>query len=301
LVCLTDGDAAGRKCALRLVELSFKVAMESQIITLPEKEDPDSLLLRGGKVELERLERESMIPFLCRTLLPRGQETTAVEKATFLKKVYEMIHGSDSEVTRGIYLDELAHNLNLNRDAIGNDFRNFCGDTKFATPPIGASVVGGRETAEEKLRTAEYDLLSLVLHHEDLGIRIAYLIDDAWLEDTEHGHLLLKVLNEIQEHTWEGPRSNSSIFTPSELNELFSILATDDDVEDPVGMANACMRSICTSFAKKQLEKINQKASQQRKFTKSKNLLDDPNFFENLQAEKLRLRQLLISCPRIGA
>jgi hypothetical protein len=65
-------------------------------------------------------------------------------------------------------------------------------------------------------------------------------------------------------------------------------------------MANACIRSLCTAYAKKQLEEINQKASQRRKFTKNKNLLDDPNFFENLQAEKLRLRRLLISCPRIG-
>ncbi|MDR2200852.1 MAG: DNA primase [Puniceicoccales bacterium] len=300
LICLMDGDGAGQKCALRLVELSFKAAMESQIVTLPEADDPDSFLLRMGKTGFEDLKRESMIAFLCRTCLPQGVEATAIEKANFLEKVYGMIHGSDSEVTREIYLDELAQQLQLNRHAIGNDFRNFCGDRKFTLAQPVVSPSPEKKTREGKLRTAEYDLLSLVLHHEDLGLSVAYLLEDAWLEDGEQGRLLLKVLNEMQAHTWEGPRSDNPIFSPDEVNELFSILATEEDGEDPVAMANACIRSICATFARKQLEKINQKASEQRKFTKNKNLLDDPTFFEKLQAEKLRLRQLLISCPRIG-
>jgi hypothetical protein len=141
----------------------------------------------------------------------------------------------------------------------------------------------------------------LVLRYDDLGKKIAYLIDDAWLSQSEHGRLLLKVFNEIRENMWEGPQNDSLVFSEPELNELFSILAVDDGVEDYFSAANACMRSLCMTFARNGLEDINKKASQQRKFTRDKNSLDNSDFFKNLQDEKIRLRQLLASCPRVEA
>jgi DNA primase len=300
LLCLMDGDGAGQKCALRIVELSFKVGLTSQIVALKDGDDPDSLLLRDGRIGFDRLEKETMIQFVSRVLLPQGAEATAVERESFLKKFYEMIHSVDSEVTRNAYLDELALHLNLDRHAMGNDFRNFCGDAKFTAPGgVRPVVASGGEKAREKLRTAEYDLLSLVLHHGHWGQKIAYIVDDEWLGDSEHGHLLRQVLNEIRENMWEGPQGNSLVFSEWELNELFSILATDGDVEDPLGSINACIRSLYTTFIRRELGRIDQKLSQKIKFTKDKNLLDDASFFKNLQSEKLRLRQLLISCPRI--
>ncbi|MDR2812648.1 MAG: DNA primase [Puniceicoccales bacterium] len=300
VLCLMDGDGAGQKCAQRAVELAFKTSMECQIATLDETDDPDSLLLREGKKGFEQLKKESMIPFLLRTLLSRGMEATAIEKEAFLKKIYEMIHGCDSEVTRRIYLDELTDHLHLDRRAILKDFHNFCGDIKFASSSL--KVQNGNEkfsSKTEKLRTAEYDLLSLILRCQPLGLKIAETIDDCWIRDNKHGRLLLKVLGEVRKHMWEGPRSDSVAFIPEELNEFFSILALDGEVEDPIEMANACLRSICTAFAKDQLVEINQKELMRRKFAKDENSLDDVNFFQNLQDERTRLRHLLAVCPRI--
>ncbi|MDR1435083.1 MAG: DNA primase [Puniceicoccales bacterium] len=301
LLCFMDGDSAGQKCALRIVELSFKVALESQIATLSEGDDPDSLLLREGKIGFDRLKRESMIQFASRVLLAQGREATALEKEAFLKKMYEMIHLSESEVTKGIYLDELASHLNLDRNAIGSDFCNFCGDGKFVAESPMAQPQREKKKETTKLQTAEYDLLSLILRYENLGKKVAYLIDDAWISPHEHGQLLLKVLNEIRENMWEGLQNDSLVFSEPEINELFSILAEDNAVEDYFNAANTCMRSLCMNFAKNKLEDINKKASQQRKFTRDKNSLDNFDFFKNLQDEKIRLRQLLASCPKVEA
>ncbi|MDR3317601.1 MAG: DNA primase [Puniceicoccales bacterium] len=298
IICLTDGDIAGQKCALRVVELSFQVGIESQIVTLQEDDDPDSLLLREGKGGLDRLKKESMIQFASRILLPQDKRATAVEKEIFLKKIYEMIHTSDSEVIRGIYLDELANHLNLDRNAIEKDFHNFCGDRKFIAPIRQSPLkISGKVT--EKLRTAEYDLLSLILHHGYLGQKIANVIDDTWLSDHTHGCLLGKVLREIRENIWEGPQTDSSTFSEPELNELFSILATDHDLDDPLEVANTCIRSLYVSFVKNQLANVDRQITQQIRFTENKNSLDDTNFFKNLQEEKLRLRHSLLSCPKI--
>jgi DNA primase len=302
VLCLMDGDGAGQKCAQRVVELAFKTGVECQMATLDGADDPDSLLLREGKNGIERLKKESMIQFLSRTLLPNDTEATAIEREAFLKKVYGMIHGCDSEVTRRGYLEELTHQLNLDRNAILQDFHNFCGDVKFTLPP--SKVQNARENSSsktEKLRTAEYDLLSLILHHEALGPKVAETIDDRWIRDNGHGHLLLKVLGEIRENMWEGPQSSGGAFTPEELNELFSILALDDKVEDPIEATNACLHSVCATFAKDQLTAINQKELTQRKFAKSENSLDDVDFFQSLQDERTRLRRLLFAHLKIEA
>jgi DNA primase len=302
VLCLMDGDVAGQKCAQRIVELAFKTKMECQIVTIGEKDDPDSLLLREGKLGFEQLKRESMIQFLLHTLLPHGVEATAIEKEVFLRQVYAMVHGCDSEVMRRIYLEELTHHLHLDQNAISNDFYNFCGNVKFTPPMAKAQNTNKKFSLEaEKLRTAEYDLISLILHHETLGAKIAKVIDDLWIRDNEHGRLLLKVLGEIRENMWEGPQNDSLVFTSEELNELFSILALDDEVEDPIEVANVCLRSICTTFAKDRLVEVNQKELEQRKFTKNEKLLDDMSFFQNLQNERTCLRRLLFVCPRIEA
>jgi hypothetical protein len=213
-----------------------------------------------------------------------------------------MIHGCDSEVTRRGYLEELTHHLNLDPNAILKDFHNFCGDLKFTLPPSKVPNAHGNSSSKtEKLRTAEYDLLSLILHHEALGSKIAETIDDRWIRDNGHGHLLLKVLGEIRENMWEGPQSSGKAFTPEELNELFSILALDDKVEDPIEAINACLHSICAAFAKDQLTAINQKELMQRKSAKNENSLDDVDFFQSLQDERTRLRRLLFVCPRVEA
>jgi DNA primase len=297
-----DGDGAGQKCAQRVVELAFKTSVECQIATLGETDDPDSFLLREGKKGFEQLKKESMIQFLLRTLLPQGTGATAIEKEAFLERVYGMIHGCDSEVTRRVYLDELTHHLSLDPHAILKDFHNFCGDTKFIPSPSKVQNTHGNFSPKtEKLRTAEYDLLSLILHHEELGAKVAAAIDDRWIRDNGHGHLLLKVLGEIRENIWEGPQSNSMAFTPEELNELFSILTLDKTVEDPTEVTNTCLRSICAAFAKERLTAINQRELMQRKFAKNENSLDDVDFFQKLQDERTRLRRLLFVCPRIEA
>ncbi|MDR1907101.1 MAG: DNA primase [Puniceicoccales bacterium] len=302
VLCLMDGDTAGQKCAQRVVELAFKTGIECQIVTLDETDDPDSLFLREGKKGFEQLKKESMIQFLLRTLLPRGIEATAIEKEAFLRKIYTMVHGCDSEVTRRIYLEELTRDLNLDRNAILRDFHNFCGDMNFVSPNDKAQNANKNFSPKtEKLRTAEYDLLSLILHHKMLGVKIARVVDDLWIRDDEHGRLLLKVLGEIRENMWEGPQSDSVAFTSEELNQLFSILALDGEAEDPIEVANACLRSICSIFAKDKLAEINQKELEQRKFTKNENLLDDVDFFQSLQNERTRLRHLLFVYPKIEA
>ena len=60
--CLLDGDAAGKKAALRTLPLTFKVGLEFSYLTLPEKSDPDDLLCTKGIEGLEELRTSAFGP-----------------------------------------------------------------------------------------------------------------------------------------------------------------------------------------------------------------------------------------------
>ena len=293
ILCLTDGDLAGQKCALRIIELAFKTNMECQVVTLNPDDDPDSLLLREGKMGFDRLKKVPMIPYLINAQLPKGADASVVEKEQFLRSFYELLNSCSSEVMRYTYLEEMASRLNLDKNAVRNDFENFCGDAKFVQRPVE------NEKKSEKLSTAEHDLLSLILHYNEVGEKVSKVLEDSWVAPTNDGKLLLKVIDEIRKGTWEGPQNDSTLFSDGEINQLFSILVNDEDNEDPVAAVNVCLKAICGAFAKNKLAEINQKEKERRKFTK--NLLDDLEFFKNLQSERLCLRKLLFSCPEIEA
>ncbi|MDE6576505.1 MAG: DNA primase [Opitutales bacterium] len=302
LLCLTDGDAAGQKCALRVIELAFKTDIEVQIVTLASGDDPDSFLFREGKDGFDMLPQEAMIPYLIKTLLPQNVEATAVEKSVFLKKAYEMIAYCPSEVAKGTYLQELSTQLMLDLNAVRSDFRNFCGDRIFTSgAPSGAikvTHVVNSNSMPSKLRSVEYDLLALILHDPVIGQKVGAVLDDAWISESFYGYLLLKVLMEIRKGCWEGPSCDNAVFDEKELNELFSILATEDTVDDVTSAVNTCLQALCEAFVKNKLNEINQKETQRRRFTK--NSLDDLDFFKTLQSEKLRLRHMRSSCPKIS-
>lgn len=294
LLCLTDGDAAGQKCALRVIELAFKTGIEAEIATLAPGEDPDSFFLREGSSGLEQLPQDAMIPYLIKALLPQSVSATAVEKSVFLKKVYEMIAYCPFEVAKNVYLEELASRLMLDLNAVRRDFQNFCGDRAFSS---SGEVLPVRPPVSAKLRSVEYDLLSLVLHDPNIGKKLSQIVEAEWVAETFYGQLLLKVLDEIKKNQWDGPSCDHTIFSEEELNELFSILATEDVVDDPVAATNSCLHALCEAFVKNKLQEINQKEAQQRRFTG--NSLDDTDFFQILQGEKLRLRRMRSSYPKI--
>lgn len=303
LFCLTDGDSAGQKCALRVIELSFKAGIETEIVIFPSRDDPDSFFLREGISGFDHLKRFSMVAFLREYLLPQGVKSSPVEKESFLKKFYEMLKNCDSRVTQEMYLEQMSELLTLDWYAIKNDFRKFCGELELVRPGKSEKNVSTNvlNAVPSKLRTAERDLLSLVLFHESIGEKINAIWDDNWeLSDDFYGPLLMKVLAEIKEGLWIGVQADNDAFSEQEINEMFSILAMDEDPEDPVSAANFCLKKIVQNFAKKRLSEISAEELDRINLKNKSNLIDTDKFFITSQREKLYLRKLLVDGPKIS-
>jgi len=92
-----DGDAAGRRAAWRALENSLSQLQDGKqvkFLLLPEHDDPDSFVRRGGKESFERLLGEEAIPlsaFALKELTERTDMGSAEGRAKFLQEARPLV------------------------------------------------------------------------------------------------------------------------------------------------------------------------------------------------------------------
>jgi DNA primase len=264
LWCFLDSDGAGQKAALRVLEMALKEEMEVRFILLPEGQDPDSYLRGKGSVVLQELEALtcSAIGFAVRHWLPQGTAADVHEKERTLRSIFALIHPISSSVIREAYIWEASRLMGIDVRSVLSDFGHFCDRTKLQGVP-GAPGSGGTKPLLEatapgaKIHSVTYDLLSLLVHHENLGAPLARLIEKAWLDERDPDHALLgHLLESFRENLWNGWEQVDENFTPQECDRLYTVLATGDFFEDPLETANMCLRKLHRDHIQKAIREI---------------------------------------------
>ena len=110
LELIFDGDAPGRKAALRACEMALSKGLSCKVVLLPEKEDIDSLLQEKGPDAFEELRRYSPdgLDFCIRTLSMQAPREALEWVKNFLAAVEqpELLSRYVSRLSRGLDLDE---------------------------------------------------------------------------------------------------------------------------------------------------------------------------------------------------
>ena len=292
--CLFDGDAAGRKAVLRLLPMAFATGIDIRVITLEEGSDPDSLLLNGGRRAFENLRQtaHTAIEFAVQSLLP-SQTLSPQKKADVFVELSEMILNCQHQITQDGYLSEMARLLHLNDDSARRDFR------QIRHRRMRRRITANPETANAhkknglgRLTTADYELLLLVFHYQGLNKSIAEVVDFEWVDTQNlHGRLLCKVLAAIREGLWDGPQNLAhTLEIEEERDATFLLLAEEPEFEDPVSVANDCIRSLFERYLREKSRVIEEQIS----------LLPAPSDdFPILQRELIALRSLKREAPQL--
>ncbi|MDR3143670.1 MAG: DNA primase [Puniceicoccales bacterium] len=252
LWCFLDSDEAGQKAALRVLEMALKEEMEVRFILLPEGQDPDTYLRGKGQVTLRELEALtcSAIGFAIRRWLPQGMAADVHEKERTLRSIFALIRPVSSSVIREAYIREASQLMGIDVRSVLSDFEHFCDRTKMqggSSAPESSGANPLCKTAEPgaKIHSVTYDLLSLLVHHENLGAALARLIEKVWLDERDPDHALLRhLLESFRENLWNGWEHVDENFAPQECDRLYTVLATGDFFEDPLETANMCLRKL---------------------------------------------------------
>lgn len=296
LICILDGDNAGRKAAERLLDIAFNVGIDVSFVQLADGDDPDTLLKREGPDALKAHCENALgaMEFALSCWLPNPRKASPEEKSEALKQILALIVQCESMVVQDDYLSQLSLKTGIAKPLILSEFQKTLKASRqkalfqSSEAPAVAEPQGNR-----KLTSVEYQLLSILLHEERLGEAISGMVDMQWLTEssTESG-LLRRALAEMSEQLWEGSHSVEQLpQDDAERNLIFSLMQEELPYENTVSAANTCIEKLYLRFLDAQLSELdrNVRACASNDFEQTR----------TLQIQRKELRELRKNVPRL--
>jgi DNA primase len=267
--CLLDGDRAGQQAALRMLPLALAQSVEITFIPLNEGEDPDDLLRDGGAEALDALlERETdAISFAAESIAPDIGTLTPQAKSKAATELFQIISKADSETTQIEFVKQVAEKLDIDPNAAIRDYRRFATNQAAAKRPKQTEKgVQNEPIARKTVHTVERDLLGLCLNEEEIGYRIAQIIDEQWIDTSSlEGELLNLVLNAFLHDMWNGPDSLNDQLDKTELKSLaIDLIFQKPEYDNPERLAEEAIKRLVTKFADQKIKKIKLEIAQKQ-------------------------------------
>ncbi len=167
VVLVFDADAAGVKAALATSLLFTTEELSVRVATLPEKEDPDSLIRDHGVEALDVLLNEApgALAYLIEQQQAAEDQTTEAGRLRVVKAVLAFIRPVRSATRRDTLLQEASDRLNLSVSALYQDL-------KQNTKPVMRKPVESETPASPAKAVVfpkeETELLELLVHHHSV-------------------------------------------------------------------------------------------------------------------------------------
>ena len=162
VVLVFDADTAGVKAAVATALLFTGEELSVRVATLPEKEDPDSLIRDQGVGVLEALLEEApgALAYVIEVKRAEEDQRTEAGRLRVVKAVLELVRQTKSAARRDAMLQEAAERLGLSVEALRQDLQQVKKPMrkpaeKPAEQPKQAIVFPKEET----------ELLELLVHH----------------------------------------------------------------------------------------------------------------------------------------
>ncbi len=163
-----DADAAGQNAALRSAEVLMGAGLQVRMVSLPEGEDPDTLLRRAGPEAFRAAldAAESAVGFHVRVLQQRGELASDAGRLRAARAVLQAIARIPEAIQRETGVREAARRLALSEESLFADLRRLQRgrSVKPEAEPAGAPAT----PAEAPPPAEEVGLLEILTHHPDL-------------------------------------------------------------------------------------------------------------------------------------
>mgnify|MGYP000965003964 CR=1 FL=1 len=119
LFLVFDADEAGQKATYRAIELGLSKGFDLKVVSLPDGEDPDSLINHHGKSLFEARLRDSktFLKYAVELFLSKG-EPTALAKANFAREMLSLISKIQDTFQHDFLITELARLLDLTENQV---------------------------------------------------------------------------------------------------------------------------------------------------------------------------------------
>ena len=165
VVLVLDADAAGVKAALASSEIFIAAELSVRVVTLPEKEDPDSLIKKSGAGVLKELVANAppALEFLIDCLGQKEDMNSEAGRMRVVKAVLGLISKCPAAARRDAMLHRAADLLNISPRALNQDLRREQRNRRPA--PRRTEEAAPAPPPQKTYPRQETSLLELLVHH----------------------------------------------------------------------------------------------------------------------------------------
>jgi DNA primase len=223
VVLLYDSDSAGLKATFRSGDELLRAGVEVQVATLPEGEDPDSLVRRGGAKELQRYLRDAVdiLERKIQILERRDYFGSISGTRRAVDALLPTVRAAADEVLRGVYVARIAERTGVARAIIEREAteapREESRPVRPAPRPQETRREAERQSTAAALRGlgAERNIVLLMLQFPDWIDRVVERLGPEDFRDPVLQEIFRELLQLHGEGEGEGPPT-------AELLEHFS-------------------------------------------------------------------------------
>ncbi|MCE0483452.1 MAG: DNA primase [Methylacidiphilales bacterium] len=214
IVCF-DADRAGQNAAQRSVDVLLKEGLNVRVATIPQGEDPDSLLRKQPVAVFEEILHgaKDYTRHLLDTACAEEDVASPRGRGAVAQKIAQVIAKIPNAVQREAFLLEVARRLEVSRAVLDEEVRKAEALLRRAEsqPRSYAVADAGSESSAEPVAPPEplqpdkaiEELLSLLLTHPELVPAVSRKLVHAWIEGLEGSEVLLQLFEAHAHDAWE--------------------------------------------------------------------------------------------------
>jgi DNA primase len=192
---LFDSDAAGLRATFRAADELLRAGAQVGVATMPEGDDPDTLVRKGGAAAVEKVLRDGVDVFerKLQLLERKGWLGSLSGKRQALDRLLPTLRAASDPVTRDLYIGRVGETLGVSRETIVRELAER--RPPMPAPGPAASPAVEAEPVVRDRPGPERDLIRAMLQDPGVRPRVRELVGEhALLRDPERA-LLLAVAN----------------------------------------------------------------------------------------------------------
>ncbi len=282
IIGLFDGDKAGIKAGMRLMELGIPLELSLSYYLLADGEDPDTSFYKAPE-RLQSLTQQTLlpIPFFANVFSKFSEDKEQIRRQV-IQFTFDIMARCNSAVLQFELLKALSQELSIPPKILEEDFRRL--GTKTAPKQQPAKQVIKTEVFTQSL---EGQLLCFLFHAPHWTQQILQVLSFDWIHnDSPEGQLLLKIINEFTENGIEPLNNRDHWQLTTQEEEIWcQILATPLNTESEQETLTLLLQLFYRRFLKKIISNID------KEIIKSSNI--NAELVKKYQMERIKYKKEL--------
>lgn len=282
IIGLFDGDKAGIKAGMRLMELGIPLKLSLSYYLLEDGEDPDTSFYKAPE-RLQTLAQQTLspIPFFTKVFSKFSEDKEQIRRQV-IQFTFDIMTHCNSAVLQFELLKALSQELSIPPKILEEDFRRLGTKTAFEPQPAKKLI-----KTEAFTQSLEGQLLCFLFHAPRWTQQILHILAFDWIHnDLPEGQLLLKIINEFSENGIEPLNNRDHWQLTTQEEEIWcQILATPLNTESDQETLTLLLQLFYRRFLKKIISNID------KEIIKSSNI--NAELVKKYQMERIKYKKEL--------